>query len=638
MVDIFGTAKCMQQPYLVVGLESVLIFILYLQRPWKTDFIDAIYKLTKKNPDDGINVLVHGDCHTNNAMFTHDDENNITSCLLVDYQMSYWTSPVIDLMYFLVGSPEIGIKVKYFDYLIYHYYKNFAATLRKLGYKKKIPTATDIHIDILKRGVMAVMNSLQVLPVMLLDPSEDSKMENFMKQDEEAMRFKNTLYNNPRYRAHMNELFPFFENKGFLELELTPPAPKKPELPEWVNKEFFKDILEENYGATEILDVVVSSTGGAGENYASLMFKAEVKYKINDEEKFEYFIVKSMHTNEAESQMLAAFQIFPKEMEMYEKTIPILEKIFKDAGEKIQFGAKCFKTGSEPLEYIVMEDLTKRNFRCEVRQLGLDMNHCKAILEKLAKFHAASAVSYEINGPFSEKFNEGMLNEKMIPLFKQMGEANHQIMVDSIRTWPEVGEKFANLLLPWKTRIFEEAIKSVKKNPEPGFNVLCHGDLWTNNFMYTHDEENNIEEVLMVDYQTCFWSSPAVDLLYFIIGSPKIEIKVNEFDTLVHHYYTVLVQMLKKLKYQKKIPTLIDLHVDILKRGIFGFMNSFGVMTAILLDPGTDAKMENMMNSDDAALKFKQRMYTNPRFIEHIQKLLPFFEKKGILNIDDEES
>lgn len=594
--------------------------------------IDAVFKSSRKHPEDGFNVLAHGDLHTNNVMFTHDDERNITNCLLVDYQMSYWTSPVIDLIYFLIGSPAIGIKVKNFDYLVYHYYKNLVATLKKLGYKKKIPTATDLHIDILKRGILAVMNCFQVLPVMLLDPSEDNKMENFMKNDEEALRFKNSLFNNPAYVAQMNELFPFFENKGFLDLELTTPAPSAPVMPEWLNKEFFKDILEENYQATEILDVVVAATGGAGENYASLMFKTEVKYKVNDVEKIEYFIVKSMHTNEAESQMLAMFGIFPKEMEMYGKVIPILENIFKEAGEEIQFGAKCFKTGSEPLEYIVMEDLTRKNFRCEVRQNGLDMNHSKAILEKLAKFHAASALAYQLNGPFDEKFNEGMLNEKFIPMFKEMGESNHQTMVDTVRTWPEIGNKYADLLGPWKDRIFEDVVKCVKKNPEPGFNVLCHGDLWTNNFMYAHDEQNNIKEVLMVDYQMCFWSSPVVDLLYFIIASPQIDIKINEFDTLIHHYHTHLVHTLKKLNYKKQIPSLIELHIDILKRGVFGLMNCFGIMSAVLLEPGNDCKMENMLNSDDAALKFKQRMFTNPRFIEHLQRLLPFFEKKGILN------
>lgn len=578
-------------------------------------------------------MLAHGDCHTNNIMFTHDKENNITSCLLVDFQMSYWTSPVIDLLYFLVGSPELAIKVKYFDYLVYHYYKNLVSTLRKLGYKKKIPTAVDLHIDILQRGIMAIMNCLQVLPIMLLDPSEDSKMENFMKADEEAIRFKNTLYNNPRYITQMTELFPFFENKGFLELEITPQTPKSPE---WLNKEFFKDILVKNYGCTEIINVVVTSTGGKGENYASMMFKADVTYKTNNEEKSEYFIVKSMHTNEQESQMLTMFGIFPKEIEMYQKNIPILEAILKDAGEDIQFGARCFKTGSEPLEYIVMEDLTRKSFKCEVRQVGLDLEHSKAILEKLAKFHAASAISYELNGPFSEKFNEGMLNEKMISMFEEMAATNHQIMVDVIRKWPDIGEKYADLLEPFKTGLFAKAVKAVQKNPEPGFNVLCHGDLWTNNFMYTHDEDNNIKEVLLVDYQMCVWSSPAIDLLYFIVGSPTIDIKVNEFDTLVHHYYTILVQTLKKLKYQKKIPSLTDLHVDILRRGIFGLMNCFGVMSVILLEPDNDCKMENMMNSDEAGLKFKQRMFTNPRFFEHMQKLLPFFEKKGILHLDDE--
>lgn len=120
------------------------------------------------------------------------------------------------------------------------------------------------------------------------------------------------------------------------------------------------------------------------------MFKAELKYELGSE-KHEKCIVIKTEPNE----MIASMGLFPKEMEMYEQVIPAFESIFKEVGEDVRFGPTCLITGTEPVKYLIMSDLTKTNFRCEERRDGLDMQHMKSILEKLAKFHAASAVYCE---------------------------------------------------------------------------------------------------------------------------------------------------------------------------------------------------------------------------------------------------
>lgn len=180
--------------------------------------------------------------------------------------------------------------------------------------------------------------------------------------------------------------------------------------------------------------------------------------------------------------------------------------------------------------------------------------------------------------------------------------------------------------------MFEVVIKATKPSPD-GFNVLCHGDLWTNNFMYSHDEHNNIQKLLMVDYQICHWTSPAIDLLFLLVESPELELKVKEFDTFVHYYHTHLIANLKKLNYTKKAPTLISLQIEILQRASISVMLTTGHMAAVLLDPNSDSNIENMMKDDEVGMSLKKSMYTNPRYVAHMMELLPFFEKKGILDI-----
>lgn len=176
-------------------------------------------------------------------------------------------------------------------------------------------------------------------------------------------------------------------------------------------------------------------------------------------------------------------------------------------------------------------------------------------------------------------------------------------------------------------------IESAKASPN-GFNVLCHGDLWTNNFMYSHDNKNTIEELLLVDFQICQWTSPAIDLLFLLVESPQLELKIKEFDSFVHHYHTHLVENLKKLNYTKKPPTLVGLHIDILERAAISVCLTTGHMAVILLDPNSESNIDNMMKDDETGMNLKKSMYTNPRFVAHMEEILPFFEKKGILDIE----
>lgn len=164
-------------------------------------------------------------------------------------------------------------------------------------------------------------------------------------------------------------------------------------IPDWLNKDFFQKALTNKYKSSviSISDFSIVSISGNGENYCSNMFKIELKFELGGKNIIENVVIKTEPSNE----MVSMMELFPKEMEMYEKIIPAFEKLYKDVGEIVQFAPNCIATGSEPIEYLLMEDLTKQNYRCEDRLTGLDMIHMEAILEKLAKFHAASAVYYE---------------------------------------------------------------------------------------------------------------------------------------------------------------------------------------------------------------------------------------------------
>lgn len=129
------------------------------------------------------------------------------------------------------------------------------------------------------------------------------------------------------------------------------------------------------------------------------------------------------------------------------------------------------------------------------------------------------------------------------------------------------------------------------------------------------------------------WGSPAIDLHYFITSSAEKKLKINEFDTIIQHYHKNLVKSLKSLGYKKRIPTLLELQVDLLQRGFLGFAASIAVLPITLLTDCEDADINNMLNEGEAGLNFKRKLYSNPPYVRVMEMLLEYYDKKGILQI-----
>lgn len=149
------------------------------------------------------------------------------------------------------------------------------------------------------------------------------------------------------------------------------------------------------------------------------------------------------------------------------------------------------------------------------RHDGLDLAHVKLVLEKLSKFHAASAVFEENNGPYSDALWEGMFNEKLKPMMESFFVNNLHLFKETVGSFvnakrflkqmvnlthfqPKNGITL-NILLNQENYVeksFDKCLEAAKSNPN-GFNVLNHGDLWTNNLMFQYDGDK-VKNMLFV--------------------------------------------------------------------------------------------------------------------------------------------
>ncbi len=60
-----------------------------------------------------------------------------------------------------------------------------------------------------------------------------------------------------------------------------------------------------------------------------------------------------------------------------------------------KLNSRSIKFETEPYEILVLDDLSGFGYMMKDRKMGIDLEHAKLVLSKLAKFHAASAIQYE---------------------------------------------------------------------------------------------------------------------------------------------------------------------------------------------------------------------------------------------------
>jgi hypothetical protein len=149
-----------------------------------------------------------------------------------------------------------------------------------------------------------------------------------------------------------------------------------------------------------------------------------------------------------------------------------------------------------------------------------------------------------------------------------------------------------------------------------------------------------------------FWASPAADLLYFLISSVENDIKVEHFDDFIEFYHTELSSGLKKLGYDQYIPTLVELHVDLLEKRYFGMFDAsvficsnlksnlipacmvlMIILFIVKYDSPEDIDMDVFMAKGENP-DLIDRIYGNECYKTALKLWLPFFDKRKFIDVE----
>jgi len=119
-------------------------------------------------------TLNHLDPWFNNMLFRHDEENNPTDVLLLDFQLVGISHPGNDLVYFLLTSTTPELRRKHFEEILSLYHDTLHQELEKVGQVGVDYTLDDIKEDYRIALFLTPSLMAMALPLMLLGDGEDA--------------------------------------------------------------------------------------------------------------------------------------------------------------------------------------------------------------------------------------------------------------------------------------------------------------------------------------------------------------------------------------------------------------------------------------------------------------------------------
>jgi len=379
-----------------------------------------------------------------------------------------------------------------------------------------------------------------------------------------------------------------------------------------------------------------------GDNYAAVVTSVLVKYELEGEERSVSYVVKLNPCRHMELMEKVAKLTFDKEIGFYTKIIPMLNKELDRIDYSKLKVADCYHCVETPKKQaIYLEDLRQTGFKMADRQKGMDSKHVIILMKELAKLHAASSML------FSKRDLRDFNEEENFPELKEFLTAeggafdfgciikNGCEIFEVENLHPKMQKFVENYNGKSKDIFVREMIYSEK------FKTICHGDCWTNNFLFRYSPDGEVEECRLLDLQIGRIGSPALDLNYLLFTSTTRQTRQAHLHRFLLEYYSEFASALAAGGLPLKF-TLDELKREYRAKHAFGLLMGIMVIPATLVnkeetpdftfEEGDD--MEEKMKEYQSFFREQLKKSDNyePRFVGMVEDLVEcgFFDKYSL--------
>lgn len=150
-------------------------------------FIDMVKDLTNGENAEPYAVICHGDCWNNNIMFKHQDDIPVDIRLL-DWQISRYASPVLDLMYYIFTASTKAFRDQHYDQLLGLYHQSLSDFLRQLGSDpEKLFPRKALDEQLRRFGRFGLLMAVMILPVITTKGEDVPDLEEMAEKMESGI-------------------------------------------------------------------------------------------------------------------------------------------------------------------------------------------------------------------------------------------------------------------------------------------------------------------------------------------------------------------------------------------------------------------------------------------------------------------
>lgn len=307
-----------------------------------------------------------------------------------------------------------------------------------------------------------------------------------------------------------------------------------------INKEeLITTVLQPCFPQAENIKIRKCSTAGNQFRFTSYTVHLEIEYLQNQNLCQNQLLLKIPVTGRSHA-FFEQYNLYKKEIETYGKMLPRIDSLLENKILPIHF----YTTDSG---IFVLEDLSVQGYRVEEKHHFFNLQQCHSLLKAMAEFHGAS---YKVQLQNPDILNDPIFDKTILIEFRhKLIDTWQPILCELLQRNNEAHliPRLREVMLFLKQDDDEVFLEMNRHNF--AFVVLNHGDYRKDNLLLKYDDQGQVENVKIVDFQTCWWSSPVHDFLFFIIQSVQVELVEQHFDNLVDLYLQHLNKILQDCTY-----------------------------------------------------------------------------------------
>ncbi|XP_035779550.1 uncharacterized protein LOC118459870 isoform X2 [Anopheles albimanus] len=311
------------------------------------------------------------------------------------------------------------------------------------------------------------------------------------------------------------------------------------------------------------LDEIVQKVGGKrctswkmsdtefkkGDSYLSELYRIQLCDDSGDQPLVVNAVVKTIPKNVGRRNTFRSADFFRNEYNFYTVVLKELYSFQSKRQPKHPFDdiPKCLAAYSDgENDFIALEDQSQYGYGTASRAEGVGLDECQRCMRSLGRFHALSlAMKEQESDRFHTIVQQHVEETYYAARLKPWYNNFLQVQIDCAKkavaqecAGTELERKVANF---FDCDLYDRMVYLTHTRNQNS--VINHGDCWMPNFLF-HNETSGVR---IIDFQLARYSSPALDISFFVYSCTSQALREAHYQELLDAYYGGLAEMMRDL-------------------------------------------------------------------------------------------